>query len=535
MFQVRTRAPRRAMGVLAVASMLMALAVAPASAADADLADALNRIEQFQARQADSGEARAYAQDGSCIDDDAGDVIDFEQGTASDTGSEDAADLVQVCANFGPTLSLTAQVVEPTDPATDDAWLGATSILWAIDAGDDGDYFAVYSLDGDRNLSAIVIDGSNQSVTCTVQAAFTGLHTVNGIAPSCIGGATDVAVAAAVFYDTSTEDEDGPVIYDQAPDSGEPADVPAGGEERDTDRLSGATRYETSVAISQKEFDQGADVVYVARAFDVLVDAVAGGVLTDGPILLVPQCGDVPAAILTEIDRVDPDEVIALGGAGAVCDATLAQAAGDRDADRLAGTSRFETAVAISNRAFPEGADELYIARADIVADAIAGGVLTDGPILLVPSTGDLPSAVADEIERVDPDVVVALGGSGAIDDDVLTASGEAGAAETARISGSGRIETALAISRYQFPGTAPELYLARADVFADALAGGVLTGGPIVLVPSCAEFDTVTGAAAAQLDNIRAEISRVAPDTVFALGGEAAVCDAWLEQAAQA
>jgi hypothetical protein len=91
-------------------------------------------------------------------------------------------------------------------------------------------------------------------------------------------------------------------------------------------RLAGPTRVETAVAISQRVFPDGADVAYLARADDQ-ADAVAAGSLSDGPVLLVPGCGDLPSAAADELRRLQPHEVVALGGPGAVCDAVLQQAA----------------------------------------------------------------------------------------------------------------------------------------------------------------------------------------------------------------
>lgn len=95
---------------------------------------------------------------------------------------------------------------------------------------------------------------------------------------------------------------------------------------RETARIAGPTRFDTAVAISQRAFPETAPVVYLARA-DAFADALVAGTLSDGPILLVPSCGDIPQVVLDEIDRLDPDTVLALGGTAAVCDATLAQAA----------------------------------------------------------------------------------------------------------------------------------------------------------------------------------------------------------------
>ncbi|CAN5374391.1 hypothetical protein BH23ACT9_BH23ACT9_36220 [soil metagenome] len=92
---------------------------------------------------------------------------------------------------------------------------------------------------------------------------------------------------------------------------------------------------------------------------------------------------------------------------------------------RLAGDTRIGTAIAIAQRAFPGGSPTVYIANADQPVDAVAGGSLTDGPILLVPAC-DLPDAVADELARLAPDEVIALGGTVAICDRVLESAASA-------------------------------------------------------------------------------------------------------------
>lgn len=155
------------------------------------------------------------------------------------------------------------------------------------------------------------------------------------------------------------------------------------------ERVAGTDRYSTSAAISRREFAQGASVVYIARG-DEFADALAGGMLTDGPILLVPRCGNVPTAVSTEIARLDPNEVVALGGKNSVCNATLRAAASGRSTDRVAGQDRYDTAAEISDRvySFEGDAEAAYFASGTAYADAVAGGSLTDGPVLLVRPDG---------------------------------------------------------------------------------------------------------------------------------------------------
>lgn len=96
---------------------------------------------------------------------------------------------------------------------------------------------------------------------------------------------------------------------------------------RPTSRLAGESRIDTAVEISRQAFPGGASRVFLAQAGG-FADALAGSSLTSqGPILLVPSCGEVPEAVLHEIDRLNPERIVALGGEAAVCNAVLDQAA----------------------------------------------------------------------------------------------------------------------------------------------------------------------------------------------------------------
>lgn len=287
------------------------------------------------------------------------------------------------------------------------------------------------------------------------------------------------------------------------------------------DRVAGLTRFETAVAVSRRGFPSGAATVYLAGG-DRFADALAAGSLTDGPVLLVPSCGDVPDTVSAEIDRLELTEVVALGGEIAVCDDVLESAAGEAEQVRLAGLSRYETSAAISARGWTDGAGTVYLASGADSPDAVAGGALVDGPILLLPGEGTDPD-VQDEIERLEPTRVVALGGTAVIGDIQLLES--ARGLPTGRIAGDSRFETAAAIAEAAFPASSePQTaYLARADVFADAVAAGTLTDGPILLIPAC---DGVP-------ESVAVYLQTAAPRTVFALGGEGAICDAALIEAA--
>ncbi len=306
---------------------------------------------------------------------------------------------------------------------------------------------------------------------------------------------------------------------------------PAGAYAR-KDRYAGDDRVSTASIIA---FNAGIRKhrIYLANAF-TSADALAAGSLSDGPVLLVPGCGEAPERVRNYISgSFQNPTVTALGGVNAVCEQMLTSAAGDDATDRIAGADRYETAAKIALRAFPRGAREVYIANGDNSPDPVAGGVLRDGPMLLVRGDGAIPQPVLDAIATLDPERVVALGGTGAVSKAVLDSA--AAGRQQHRLAGANRFETAVAISRYLWGVIEGEsqtsqvlparrAYLARSDVFADALAAGVVTDGPILLVPSCSGLPA----------SVEAELRRLVVEEVVALGGRTAICDATVEEAAR-
>lgn len=288
-------------------------------------------------------------------------------------------------------------------------------------------------------------------------------------------------------------------------------------------RIAGATRGGTAIAISQHAFPF-ASVAYLAQR-DSVADALAAGSLNAGPLLLVPKCGRAPQDVVQEIRRLGATSVWAIGGPGAICDGLLNELPVS-DVGRLAGTSRFGTAVAISQHRFPASVPEVYLANAFDSPDGIVAGTLGHGPILLVPATGDVPREVRDEVRRLGPRRIIVIGGEAAISDDMArrVAAASSAKAEIHRAAGNSRYETAIVVSQYlsQYRDRIAEVYLARSDAFADALAAGSLQGGPVLLVPRCGTLPPA----------VRDEIDRLHPERVYALGGSAAVCASILQQA---
>jgi hypothetical protein len=89
---------------------------------------------------------------------------------------------------------------------------------------------------------------------------------------------------------------------------------------------------------------------------------------------------------------------------------------------RVAGEDRYATAVEISRVAWtPEETTVVFLASGESFPDALGMGASTlqAGPVLLTMKTS-LPAIVAEELRRLSPCLVVAVGGSAALEDAVI-------------------------------------------------------------------------------------------------------------------
>ena len=191
-------------------------------------------------------------------------------------------------------------------------------------------------------------------------------------------------------------------------------------------RWAGATRFATAAKISAKTFAPGVKVAYLATA-DTFPDALSGGAVAGrvgGPILLVNRTG-IPSATGTELARLKPAKIVILGGTSVVSDAVrrAADVYTTGSVTRLAGADRYATSVLISRSAYGTS-DAVFIATGTKFPDGLAGGpvaALLPGPLLLV-APSQLPSVVKAELQRLGPDRVVVLGGTGVVSGSVVRA-----------------------------------------------------------------------------------------------------------------
>jgi putative cell wall-binding protein len=204
--------------------------------------------------------------------------------------------------------------------------------------------------------------------------------------------------------------------------------------------------------------------------------------------------------------------------------------------------NRFGTAAQIARTAFPDGADTVVLARADVFADALAGSFVAgaqDAPILLT-ERDRLTPVTTGTIGELAATTAVILGGAGAISAAVEQQLRDEGLT-VRRIGGADRFATARLIAEdVGEVGTVPVLtdelvqsydeadtpdgeqrtaILATGERFPDALASGPLSfGGQLPLLLTAR--DTL-------VPDARAALESLAIDQVVIPGGTAAISDA--------
>jgi hypothetical protein len=221
------------------------------------------------------------------------------------------------------------------------------------------------------------------------------------------------------------------------------------------DRLDGTDRVGTAAALAAAAWPADAHEVLLARADDY-ADALAGSGLAgvaDAPILLTGR-DRLPADTAAQMERLAPERVVALGGAAAVSDGVLQEAADAADAAsaRVAGANRFATAAAIADEVAARvgGVEQVLLAEGRrgwpdaVAASAVAAA---EGTPLLLTSADSLADTAAAFLGRAGVRSATLLGGAAVIGEEVADDVAARGVS-VARVAGAGRFDTASQLRR---------------------------------------------------------------------------------------
>ena len=265
-------------------------------------------------------------------------------------------------------------------------------------------------------------------------------------------------------------------------------------------RAAGADRYETAALIAQGSFQPSADpgksaasAVFITSG-EAPADALSAGpaaASVDAPLLLT-RPDTLPDATTSELQRLRPATVYVVGGTERISDsvlAAIAAASPGASVQRIAGADRYQTAVQIAEKFFPD-ADGVVLTRGDTFPDALSGGAAAAAaalPLMLTEPTA-LPAPVATWLEGKSFEASLVIGGTSSVSDAIATtlASHVSDPAAATRIAGSDRYETAAAVATEAFPD-ASTAFLATGDDFPDALAAvpaAAVNAAPMLLLP---------------------------------------------------
>ncbi len=282
---------------------------------------------------------------------------------------------------------------------------------------------------------------------------------------------------------------------------------------RTVERLEGANRTLTAIAVAEKGWPNGATTVILTRDDD-FPDALAGAPLArmnDAPILLTNSY-TLSKETAQEIAKLHPTKIIILGSEGVVS----AQIKADLEAlyptvERIGGKDRFDTAAQISQRV-GNASGKVVIAYGMNFADALAVSpwAAKNGVPILLSLTDNLTSFTSDALQQLKPSQTIIVGGSGVVSDTVKSAL-----TNPTRYSGANRFETAADIFNRLGVGDGTQLnpsnlFVATGMNWPDALGGSALAGrdgNPIILAGS-----TLDPKEASYIYNHYAAVTKVTP-----------------------
>lgn len=216
------------------------------------------------------------------------------------------------------------------------------------------------------------------------------------------------------------------------------------------DRIAGADRYETSAKISQQTFPNHIKTIVLASGENFADSLVAGSLANkkNAPVLLTKR-DNLPKVIKDEIARLNPEEVIIVGGEKSV------NVKGLKNVKRLAGTNRFETSVQVYKYLNPNG--KVALASGLNFADALCATPLSTKenlPMILTDGQ-NLPKGITKD------NVALIYGGEKSVN--------VKGLENVKRLAGTDRYETALIIAKEY--GNLDKFVLADGRNYPDALS----------------------------------------------------------------
>lgn len=248
-------------------------------------------------------------------------------------------------------------------------------------------------------------------------------------------------------------------------------------------RLAGASRIDTSIAIAKQQFtDKQPDAVVLASGND-FPDALAGSGVAykyNAPLLLVNNSVNDSKSVLDYINSNlgKNKNIYILGGTASVSkEVSDYLSSQGYNIMRLGGKDRYETNQKIVDNLNIAKGTPIVITNGNNFADALSISSIADinGYPVLLNDKDNLLTNVSNYIANIQPTTVYVVGGTG-----VLSTNIEAqikklnGNINIVRLAGNDRYETSMKIAEY-FSLKTTTITVASGTNFPDALSGSVL------------------------------------------------------------
>lgn len=171
--------------------------------------------------------------------------------------------------------------------------------------------------------------------------------------------------------------------------------------------------------------------------------------------------------------------------------------------ERLAGSDRYATAAAISERYAIDGAArDIVIVNGLNFPDALSAGpfATSEGAVVLMVTASSIPAPTRAELNRLSPQSITIIGGTSVVSSNVARQLGDYidGPGEVTRIAGADRYDTSRRVIS-AFAGEPNRLFVATGRGFPDALAAvpaaGTVGGAVLLVDGSRSSLDSATRA----------------------------------------
>ena len=261
-------------------------------------------------------------------------------------------------------------------------------------------------------------------------------------------------------------------------------------------RLAGANRVDTALAIAKGSYYGKAKAVVVARS-DEFPDALTGSVLAyqkEAPVLLVGRSEEDCQKLIEYLKGyLEPEGTVYILGQTVAVSQYVEDSvknSGFSNVIRLGGADRYGTAARISEHLGVAQSRPVVIASGQKFPDSLSVSSIAAAqqyPLLIV-NPNSIPNEVKEELVRLNPSMVYIIGLQGAVSDQVknevaqLTGIGQE---NILRIGGQDRYESTLAVAQH-FDPSGRGISIATGRDFPDALAGSVYSArmqDPLILV----------------------------------------------------